>query len=348
MNESPLRDAHRSLGAIFREESGAEIVGSYGDIAGEALAVRTRAGVADLSQRGFLELTGRDRVRFLQAMVTNDVAACAPGQGTYAAFLNDRGRVVADAGIFVAESAVYLDVEPPARASLPGILERYIIMDDVTVSDASAGRVLLGVHGPGAREVVQEALETPLGDLAPFAHRRIEPAWVRRWDRFGLPGVELHLDPAVAPRIFAALERSGARPVGEDALTALRIKAGIPRAFVDMDESTIALEVGLEPAISRAKGCYLGQEVIVRAQDRGGVKRRLVGLALRGAEVPRHGAAVRIAEREVGMVTSAAGSISGGSPIALAIVHKEAWAPGTEVMVESTPATVRALPFTEA
>jgi folate-binding protein YgfZ len=345
LKRSPLHDLHRRLGGVFRDEDGWEVVAHFGDPRAEALAVRRSAGVADLTHRGWLRLTGADRGRFLQAMTTNDVLACGPGQGTYGAVLNDRGRVVSDLVAFVAEDAIYLDVEAPARLSLPPLFDRFIVMDDVTVVDATEGRALLAVHGPGAREVVSQAVETALSALSPYEHRQIGPFLVTRRDRIGDPGYEIHAPPPEAPHLFDRLRAAGAIPVGSDALEMLRIEAGVPRAFVDMDESTLLLEAGLEQAISRSKGCYLGQEVIVRALDRGGIKRRLCGLSLEGDLPPPRGVKVMLGEQEVGRVTSASWAPSLGHPVAIALLQKVAWGPGTSVLVESVPALVQELPF---
>jgi folate-binding protein YgfZ len=340
-----LHDVHEELGAVFREEEGSEVVAHYGDARTGAIAIRKGAGVVDLSHRGWLRLCGKDRARFLQAMVTNDVLACGPGSGTYAAFLNDKGRVVADAALFVAEDAIYLDVEPAARAKLPGMLDRYIILDDVQVADETPARVLLGVHGPIAREVVSRALGADVPDLPPFGHCLLGRARVVRRDRVGEPGYELYTPLDEASSSLERLRGAGALPVGVDAMEMLRVEAGVPRAFVDMDESTLLLEAGVESAISRTKGCYLGQEVVVRALDRGGVKRILRQLRVKGLKVPCAGASVRHGEREVGRVTSAAPSPTLGVPVALALLSREAWEPGTEVEVAGLPAVVFPLPL---
>jgi hypothetical protein len=343
MNRSPLHDLHLELGAVLREEDGWEVVGCYGDARTGALVIREGAGVCDLTHRGWLRVAGADRIRFLQAMFTNDVAGRAPGQGTYGAFLNDRGRVVSDAALLVMEDAVYLDVEAPARETLPPVLDRYIIMDDVSVTDETPGRVLLTVQGPTSSGAVAQAVGD-VSDLAELEHRRIGGVLVIRHDRAGETGYDLCTPPGEAARLLDALRESGALPAGVEALEICRIEAGLPRAFVDMDETTIFLEAGGERSISRSKGCYLGQEVIVRALDRGGVKRQLRGLRISGAQAPARGAKVHLGDREVGHVTSAC-LATAGLPIALALLHRDAWEPGTDVSVDGLPATVAALPF---
>jgi folate-binding protein YgfZ len=342
---SVLHDLHAGRGAVFRGQDGWEVVAHFGDSEREALAVRRGAGVSDLTHCGWLRLTGADRGRFLQAMTTNDVLARAPGQGTYAAVLNDRGRVVCDLVALVAEEAIYLDVEAPARRLLPLFFERFIVMDDVSVTDATLERALLSVQGPGAHEAVTRAVESDLGPLSLYDHREVGPFLVVRRDRVGEPGYEVHAPPGEAPILLARLCAAGAVPVGLDALETLRIEAGIPRAFVDMDESTLFLEAGLEQALSRSKGCFLGQEVVVRTLDQGGIKRRLCGLSLKSDFPPRRGAEVVLGSEAVGRITSSAWSPSLGRFLALAMLRRAAWEPGTQVLVEGIPANIERLPL---
>ena len=345
---STMAELTQALGAVAGVEDGAAVTLSFGDDTAEARAVREGAGLSDLSHRGLLRLAGADHRRFLQAMATSDVNAATPGHGVYGALLNDKGRVVSDFTCFADEDALWLDVEAQAREKLPAVFDRYIIMDDVRVDDMTPLRTLLAVHGPSAARVVGTVLATEIV-LENLAHRRIDAGRLVRHDRAGEPGYELWLDDAArAPRLFGGLRDAGARPVGSQAMERLRIKAGVPRAFHDADETTILLEAGMEHVLSREKGCYLGQEVIVRAQDRGGIRKQLRGLAIAGdanAVLPGRGDAVKLAEKDVGRVTSSAISPMLGRPVALAIVTKDAWELGTQVVVAGRPAKVVALPF---
>jgi folate-binding protein YgfZ len=347
-----LEESHAALGgrceaSASPADAGARVVRSYGDATAEARAFFAHAAIVDLSQRGWLRVTGADRVRFIQAMTTNDVASCNPGRGVYGAALNDKGRVVADLTVFVEEDALWLDVEAAARASLPAFFDRYIIMDDVVITEATADRVLLGVHGPAARDVLERALDASVPSDADGAHSPLGNARVWRRDRLGAPGFEVSAPPDAARALFDAIREAGAVVAGTDAFERARIHAGVPRAFVDMDESTLLLEAGLERVVSRTKGCYLGQETIVRALDRGGIRRLLRGVALDDSSyaVPARGTNVRLHDRDVGRVSCATRSLSGEHPIALAILGKDAWEVGTAVDVGGSAARVTALPF---
>lgn len=345
---SALEEVHRAFGAVPGMEDGASVVLHYGDDTAEAQAVRERAGVVELSHRGLLRLSGADRTRFLQAMSTNDVGACPPGRGVYGALLNDKGRVVSDVTSFADEDALWLDVEAPAREKLPPIFDRYIIMDDVTVADATASRRLVAVHGPAAGALVSAVLGEDVGGLEALAHRHLDGGRVWRRDRVGEQGFELSLDDDErAASLLRALVGAGARPVGTVAMERLRVESGVPRAFHDMDESTLLLEAGMEHVVSRAKGCYLGQEVIVRAQDRGGIRKQLRGLRFDEADapVPAKGTLVHLGEKECGRITSAARAVMSQGLLALAIVQRDAWELGATVLVGGRQATVSARPF---
>lgn len=326
-------------------DAGAALVRHYGDVKAEVHAARAHAAMFDLSHRGALAVRGRDRVRFLQSMSTNDLGRRAAGEGVYLVFLNDKGRVVADALASVFEEEVWLDVEAAARHKLPALFDGFIITDDVEVTDRTDDRALLGVYGPAALSAVQSALGVTLDPRPELAHREVGGVHVSTHERPGVPGLLLRTAAADAPALHDALAKAGVTPAGADAADTLRIEAGVPRAFVDADESTILLEAGLEHAASREKGCYLGQEVIVRAQDRGGIRKQLRGLIVDGDAPPARGAAVTLGDRDVGRVTSAVWSPTLARVVALGIVHKDAWPQGLTLSVEGRAAHVTPLPF---
>jgi folate-binding protein YgfZ len=164
----------------------------------------------------------------------------------------------------------------------------------------------------------------------------------------GVPGFDLLVEHAYAGRLVDALGAAGVERMSDQAAEVLRLEAGTPLFGVDMDAETIPLEAGIEGrAISFTKGCYPGQEVIVRVVHRGGgrVARRLVGLTIAGDQTPPAGEALRAGDREVGKIRSAAWSPSLGRPIALAYAHRDFTEPGTELRVGNATAIVTALPF---
>jgi folate-binding protein YgfZ len=316
-------------------------------------ALRTGAGIIDRSRLGRITLTGSDRRSYLQGLLTNDIAALTAGTGCYAALLTAQGRMIADMRVLELGDAVLLDVAPHVTDTVRAHLERFVFSEDVEVRDVTGERAEIGVYGPGALPLVSRVTNAGLDHLPLFAST---PATfdgsrlvVVRSDEAGVDGYDVIVDRAAADALTAALTGAGAEPVNGDEAEAVRIEAGRPRFGQDMNEETIPLEAGIEDrAISRTKGCYVGQEVIIRVLDRGHgrVARRLVGLSLPpDAPVPTPGAPIATGEREIGRVTSAVRSPALGRPIALGYVHRDFVAPGTEVTIEGTPTVVESTPF---
>ncbi len=308
-------------------------------------------------QRGRILVSGPDRASWLQGLLTNDIAALRPGTGCYAAYLTPQGRMIADAFVYELGDALLLVVEDGVQDAVVKRFGRSIFAEGVQVSDVSASRAQIGVIGPMAAAAVAQEVRgvgrDALDAMAEFANVRAEldgrPALVARTADAGLSGFDLFVDADAVAGLRAALAAAGVAALDETAAETIRIEGGVPRFRRDMKEDTIPLEAGIEArAISFTKGCYVGQEVIVRVLHRGHgrVARRLVGLVLdAGAAVPATGAAIRSGERDAGSVTSAAWSPALERPIALGYVHRDFIAPGTRVSVAGSDATVSALPF---
>lgn len=326
-------------------------------------AARSAAVVVDRSGEGRLRLTGADRVAWLQGLVTNDVAALQPGQGCYAAYLTPQGRMISDLRILATREALLLDLPTVARATVAARFEQFIITEDVVVEDVTSRVARLAVHGPAAVEVVARALEVPeaaLAGLAEHAHVDVEfqdaPVFVAGCHALGGPGFDVYCAAERVTDVAARLFASGAQDITADAWDTLRIEAGLPLFGVDMDTDTIPLEAGLEAhAISQTKGCYVGQEVVIRILHRGGgrVVRKLVGWSAdapsaEDATVPEPGTALIIDGKDVGRVTSAAWSPSLRRLVGLGYAHRDHTEPGTKLTVALDPAvaaTVATLPL---
>lgn len=356
-------DRRSSLTAILNPAAITEVAGvrlpeHFGDPAAEYRTLREAAGLLDRGTAGLLRLTGADRVRFLNGMITNDVKALAPGGGLYAALCSPQGKVLGDLRVLALEDALLLLCEASCRARVAQTLERFIIADDVKVTDASGEVAVLGCYGPRSSEVLARAAGSPAPELAPHHHAEMTmgEAIVRvvATPFLGVPGFDV-LVPAeaaagVAERVLEALTAVGGRPAGHAAFEAVRVEAGTPWYGLDFDENTLPQEAGLEAtAISFAKGCYIGQETVARIHFRGHVNRRLTGLCLQGEALPARGSRVRRGEADVGWVTSAVRSPAHGRPVALAMLRREAAEPGTSLTVEADgtrlTAEVVPLPF---
>jgi folate-binding protein YgfZ len=333
MQATALHDFLAGRAGAMGDDHGIVVARHFGDAAREYAALRERAAVVDLGDRGIVAATGADRVTFLQGMLTNDVARLGPGTGCPALLLTIQGRVVADLVVSADAEALVLDVDRRAQDAMVGALDALIIADDVELA-ADEATTLVGVAGPDALGLVPAAAA-----LAPYAHVGGEVGGVAvRVVRAGAAApvaVVLHAPRSEASRVWESLVAAGAVACGRDALEARRIELGVPRIGIDMGEKTLALEVPVEEAVSATKGCYLGQEVIARGTARGHVNRRLCGLVFDGSPSPVAGAALLVDGREVGTVTSVAASVALGRAIGLGFVRREQWDPGTPLQVGS-------------
>lgn len=319
----------------------------------EAKAAREGAVLTDRSGRGLLVARGNDRQAFLHNMLSNAIAGLTPGQGCRAELLDDRGHVVADFRVLVLDGEVRLDCETPEIAAKAfTALDKFIIMDDVQLTDASAGASVLTVSGPKAADVLRAAgaaslPSTPYGSAANTLAGM--PVLVVASPSTGRGDFDVHLAKDAREAAQSALVAAGARVISAGTFEALRIEAGVTRQVTELDD-VLALEANLAPeAISFTKGCYLGQEVMARIDARGHVNRLLVGITLEGDAPATRGATLRAGEKDVGRVTSSALSPTLGKPIALAYLRREHSAPGTAITVHTEAgeraAVVAALPF---
>lgn len=334
MRETVLHAHLARRGAVHEADRGVLLPACFGEEpAAEYAALRAGAALVDLGFRTVIRATGEDRVGFLQGMLTNDVAVFRPGDGGAALLLTIQGRVTADLRVAALEDVLLLDVDARARDALVRALEKLIIADDVVLEEPGEPVALIGVEGPGAGPLVAGASE-----LEAWQHRASSIAGVgvrvQRASEVRGPGLVVHVPASGAARVWDALVAAGARPCGMEALEGRRVEVGVPRIGLDMDGSTLALEVPVDEAISQTKGCYLGQEVVARGTARGHVNRRLVGLRLEGP-VPPPGAPLVREGREVGRLTSVARAFGTEGHAALGFVRREHWEPGTELRVAS-------------
>lgn len=292
----------------------------------------------DLGDHDLVEITGRDRVRLLHAMLSNAVQGLPAGQGCWATLNTVQGRVISDARLLVLDDgarngSMLALLEPGGARALVDGLDRYIIADKVFFEDVE-GTSLWLVAGSGADEAVAATgAELPEAGLLNHVPTEIagRPVRVVRLDRAS-PAGELGLlfadaDAEVVLGAFSHLERGS-----HALLEAARIEAGLPRFGLDITRETIPLEAGLKDrAIDFDKGCYVGQEVICRIDSMGSPKRRLCRLAVTGEVAPEPGTALFAGGKRAGFVTSAVVSARLGHPVALGYVRKRNNAPGSEL-----------------
>jgi aminomethyltransferase len=309
--ETPLL---RSLSAgpfysVAVEHHGARSMASCSTTAQELAALLTTAGVYDLGWRTHLRCTGKDRVRWLNGMVTNHVGALAPNAGCYAFVLNAQGRIQGDMDIYQRGDALWLETDLAQAAALTAFLERFIIMDDVAL-EASSAWTPLGIAGPGAPAVLRQlGLETE--GLTPLALR--ECAWdktpVLLMAVYGplVPRFELWTTPEQIVPLWDALQTAGANACGTMAWEQLRVLEGAPAYGTDITQDHLPQETCQDRALHFAKGCYLGQEVVERIRSRGHVHRVFTGFVLEaGAGIPLADTHLMAEGQIVGELTSVA------------------------------------------
>jgi folate-binding protein YgfZ len=303
-------------------------------------------GLLDRSERGKLALTGSGAVEFLDGQVTNDVGALGPGEGCYAAFLTHKGKMLGDVRILAVgghdgpSPELLLDTERTALQSLFDMIRRFKVGYDVELHKRTLERGLLSLIGPEAARV---AHAEGLGEEE-HASRPVQIAGIDALAVRTDVGVDLFCMAAEVERLSAALQERGASPVGGEAAECLRIERGRPRYGLDLDDTVIPQEAGLnERAVSFTKGCYVGQETVARLYYRGKPNRHLRGLLL--SEPAEVGDELHLGERSVGHISSVAISPRVGA-IAIALVRREA-VPGARVRVgeEGSTAEVVELPF---
>jgi len=337
-----------------RRVTGGERRATNADRGPSSAYVAAREGVAfrRRHERGVLRATGKDRLDWLQGLLTNDVKSFDGAGWSYAAWLTPQGRMITDVIVVESGEATWLDVPAPLAPALAEKLDLMIFAEDVKVEHISDRIASVAVYGPGAGPTIASALTVDIDVLdrgAMTVVRGSDPVVIIR-TQTAPDGFVVYASSARAVDVERSLAQSGAVPLDDETAETLRIEVGIPRFLADMTEEMIPLEVNLDHAISHTKGCYVGQEIIVRIRDlaKGRVARRLVGLLPEGDAVPLVGASVTADGKSVGRVTSATWSPALGRPIAMAIVHRDYASLESVVTVDGIRATVTSLPFVPA
>jgi len=312
---------------------------------------RERAGWTDRKGRGFLRIDGRDAVPFLQALVTNDLDRLTRGGGSYAAYLTPQGRMIADLEIHHRGDAVIAAVAPGVTASLAARLDASIFTEDVRVADVTSTLADLLVVGAAAAAVAGDVLDADrdaVSALSELGQLDTADGFVARSGEAPVDAFRIVVSENARARVATRLEAAGAHRLGDALVDALRVAAGRPLFGVDMTDQTIPLEAGLlDRGISTSKGCYVGQEIVVRILHRGGgrVARRLVTLAWRptDGDPPAPGTSLVHESRTVGHLTSVAPALTGDGLIGLGYVARDLAVPGQIVRVGEDDATEAAI-----
>lgn len=306
------------------------------------------AGLVDLQQRTQIELTGADRATFLHNLCTNDVRQLAPGAGREAFMTTVQGKTLGHVLVYAGPEAIVIDTVPGESEKLLKHLNRYLVCEQVTITDRSHQGHAFLLSGAFVPSVLQSLPGITLGGER-FAHQETriagKPVWLRRADMVGAKEVIISTLAADASAVRDALLQSGARLCRKEAFEAARIEHGFPWYGRDVTDTNLPQEIARDAsAISFVKGCYLGQETVARIDALGHVNQMLVGIQLLGGAPPEHGSQLSAGNQVVGIVTSAAYSPQLGTALALGFVKRGHHSPGSPLQSSAGPGQVVALP----
>ncbi len=335
------------------EYRGATTAARFGDPQAEFAELRGGCGVYDLGFRAKISLTGGDRTRWLNGMVTNNVRDLSVDRGVYAFLLNPQGHILGDMFAFNRGESILVDTDCAQAEKILATFDHYIIMDDVEVTNLSEQVTALGIAGPKAGEVVAAAgfAVTDMQALqAKSATWQSAECTLVRGEDAERPAYEVWIAPDKVRQLWDALLAAGAGRVGSEALEMLRIVSGTPRYGVDIRERDLPQETEQARALNFNKGCYVGQEIVERIRSRGAVHRKFTGFVGEGAAQIAAGTKIIAAEKEVGEITSEASlQLHGGNKtVALGYIRREVGVPGREVTIGGAKATVAQLPVADS
>jgi len=353
--DSPLAAEHVKAGATLGTWFGCALPDIFSEVPEEYRFARETVALIDKNYRAFLTFTGPDRVRYLNAILTNNIRDLGPGEANASLLLNPQGHILAEIEAYAVPEHILAVSYAMIRESLIATFEKYIIMDDVALADETARLGVLAVEGPKSGDLVREICGIELVSLPELGHAetRVDTISCRVVKRSpgGIPGAEFIAETAQLSSLWNILlekvRATGGGPMGYTALNARRLEQGIPWFGYDFDERHIPHEAGLENShISYTKGCYTGQEIVERVRSRGQVNRQRVGFRFAGKEPPPAGITLLAGDKETGYLTRAAFSPALGSAIGMGYVHRESSAPGTRLTCAGVAAEVILLPVT--
>jgi folate-binding protein YgfZ len=346
--ETPLGLHHQQSGAELGVWFGCALPNHFGDWQREYWFAHKSVALIDKNYRAYLSFTGPDRVRYLNAILTNNIKDLLPSHGTVSLLLNPQGHIVAEIETYTLPDSLFCISYQMIRERLVETLDKYIIMDDVTLTDETARYGSLAVEGPQTARIVQDLAGVDLTAFAQFDRRDVSvgsiPCSVVRRSPGEFVGAEFLTERSHLESLWQILKdravASGGGPIGYTALSAVRLEQGIPWFGYDFGEKQIPHEAGLEHShISYTKGCYTGQEIVERVRSRGQVNRRRVSLVFTGS-VPAPGELLAAEGKEAGYVTRAAFSPRLSAPIGMGYVRRESNSPGTVLQWQGGTATV--------
>jgi len=338
--DTPLAGMHARAGAKMGVWFGCTLPDTFGDAAAEFGQARNSVALIDKNYRAYLSFTGPDRVRYLNAVLTNNIKDLPAGQGNVSLLLSPQGHILAEIETYAFADKLFCVSYAMIRERLVEVLDKFIIMDDVTLTDETQRFGTLALEGPKAAALLRELSGVDIGALSDLSFLDgavgAIPCRIAKRSPGGVAGAEFVLEreklPALWELLLDAARKHGGGPIGYTALSGLRLAQGIPWFGYDFGEKQIPHEAGLQDShISYTKGCYTGQEIVERVRSRGQVNRQRVRLVFSGGTVPDAGTPLTADGKEAGFVTRAAKVWDSAPPrvLGMAYLRREASAPGS-------------------
>jgi folate-binding protein YgfZ len=347
--ETPLLEKYLAAGAKIATYHGCVLPETFSNFEDEYRAARESVAIFDTNWHAIIELSGPDRSRYLNAIVSNDVKTLGEGHGILALLLDPKGHILAELEIYALKNRLLTLSHGSLRQRTVETLDKYIIMDDVTLEDVTDKVGSFAIEGPLAARMLDKAYGIDLEEFAELDIRSVHidsmPCEIIRRSHFGYIGAEI-----IAPRkslvqlwenLLELARLRGGRPIGMNALESLRLEAGIPLYPADFNDTVIPHEAAVEGTyISFTKGCYTGQEIVERVRSRGQVNRLRVKLKFSTPEPPPFATRLRADGKEVGIITSSAFSPKFGAAIGMGYSRREHDAPGTTLEFDGGTAEI--------
>jgi folate-binding protein YgfZ len=352
--KTALSDLHRKSGAEMGVWFGCDLPDDFGDWEKEYRYFRESAALLDKDYRAYLKFTGPDRARYLNAILTGDIKALKENHGTCSLFLSPQGHIQAELETYAFGESLFCVSFAMILERLIPAMDKYIIMDDVTLTDRTNAFATLGVEGPKTAEVVHAISGLELGTMNELESKETNVGGiscrVTKRSPKGLAGAEFLVNREKAGELWSflrgAVERVGGGPAGYKALNSVRLEMGVPWFGYDFGEKQIPHEAGLQDShISYTKGCYTGQEIVERVRSRGHVNRVRVSLRFAGSEAPDTNTLLLADGKEVGHITRTGYSPAAGAWIGMCYVRREKSVVGTTLETPKGNATVIATPI---
>jgi len=351
--DTPLAPLHQRAGAKMGVWFGCALPDDFGDWQREYWLAYKSVALIDKNCRAYLSFTGPDRVRYLNAILTNNIKDLAPSHGIVSLLLNPQGHILAEIETYAQHDSLLCISYAMIRPRLVETLDKFIIMDDVTLTDETDRYATMALEGPESARIVNELTGVDLNSLEELATKEVRvteiPCILSRRSPGKFPGAEFLTERPHLEALWQLLQEKvravGGGPIGYTALSVLRLEQGIPWFSYDFGEKQIPHEAALETShISYTKGCYTGQEIVERVRSRGQVNRRRVSLRFSGTIPPSAGEVLTADGKEGGYVTRAALSPALASAIGMGYVRKENNEPGQELDWQGGKAIVTKLP----